>query len=103
MSEISYLRDASFLRQLDIENIKVYYVRILVLDKDEIPIRAIQGRVSAGSISINGNSNVRRSGNITFLAEETDNDLTDVDNLLSINKKINIFIGIENNIDTIHD
>jgi len=103
MGEINFLKDASFLRQLDIENIKVYYVRILVLDKNEIPIRAIEGRVSAGSISINGSSCVRRTGNVTFLAEEKKNDLTDVDNLLSINKKINIFIGIENNIDKIHD
>ena len=80
MGEINFLKDASFLRQLDIENIKVYYVRILVLDKKEIPIRAIEGRVSAGSISINGSSCVRRTGNVTFLAEEKKNDLTDVDN-----------------------
>ena len=103
MSEINLLKDASFLHKLSSENIKVYYAKILILDKNEQPIRAIEGRISAGSISLNGNSNVRRTGNITFLAEETENDLTDIDNLLSMNKKINIFIGIENNIDDIHD
>ena len=103
MSEINLLKDASFLHKLNLENNKVYFVKILVLTKDEIPIRAIEGRVSAGSITLNGSSNVRRSGNITFLAEEAENDLTDIDNLLSINKKINIFIGIENTVDTIHD
>lgn len=102
MNQISLVRDSAFLKQLDLSNIKVYYVQILVLDKEEQPLRAIQGRVSTGSISIDGNSSIRRSGSLTFLAEETENDLTDVDNLLSLNKKIKILIGIENNIDTDH-
>ena len=103
MKDISLLLDAPFLRQLDVENIKVYYVKILVLTKDEIPIRAIEGRVSGGSLSINGNSSMRRAGSITFLAEEKENDLTDVDNLLSMNRKIKILIGFENHIDKNYD
>ena len=103
MAEISALKDASFLRKLDLENIKTFYVKILVLDKNELPLRAIEGRVSTGSISIDSSSSIRRSGSITFLAEEKDNDLTDVDNLLSMNKKIKILIGIENNIDEHYD
>lgn len=103
MDNIDLLLDAPFLRQLDLENVKVYYVKILVLDKNEIPIRAIQGRVSGGSISINGNSAVRRAGSITFLAESKENDLSDVDNLLALNKRIKILIGIENNIDDHYD
>ena len=103
MDNIDLLLDAPFLRQLDLENVKVYYVKILVLDKNEIPIRAIQGRVSGGNISINGNSAVRRAGSITFLAESKENDLSDVDNLLALNKRIKILIGIENNIDDHYD
>lgn len=100
MAGISLVRDSSFLRKLDVSNIKVYYVQILILDKEEQPLRAIQGRISAGSISIDGSSSVRRSGSLTFLAEEKENDLTDVDNLLSLNKKIKVLVGIENTIDT---
>ena len=139
MSEISLSKDSSFLKKLDIENIKTYYVKIIVLGasveysitkqryleavktygrdseeakaalaaasaiSNEIPIREIQGRVSSGSLTIDGSSSVRRAGNITFLAEEEENDLTDVDNLLSMNKKIKILVGIENNVDTNHD
>lgn len=103
MAEISPLKDAPFLRRLDLENIKEFYVRILVLDSAELPIRAIEGRSSAGSISIDGNSNIRRSGSITFTAEEVENDLTDIDNLLSMNKKIRILVGIENLIDNHYD
>ena len=103
MSEISALKDAAFLKKLDAENIKVYYTKIIVLDKKEIPIRSIEGRVSGGSISIDGNSSVRRSGSITFVAEEDKNDLSDIDNLLALNKKIKILIGIENNIDKFYE
>ena len=103
MGEISLTRDADFLRALDLENLKTGYVKILVLDDNETPMRAIEGRVSNGSLTINGSSSVRRAGNLTFLAEETENDLTDVDNLLSIKRKIQILIGIKNTIDTIHD
>ena len=100
---INILQDAPFLRQLDIENLKTYYVKILVLDKNEIPIRAIEGRISSGSLSINGNSSIRRAGSLTFLAEEFGNDLSDIDNLISMNKKIKILIGIENKIDKTYD
>lgn len=139
MGEINLLKDSSFLRKLDLENIKTYYVKIIVLGpsieygllkkkyfdaikeygvnssqaeasyaavsaiSNEIPIREIQGRISTGSISINGSSSVRRAGNITFIAEEEENDLTDVDNLLSMNKKIKILVGIENTIDSNYD
>lgn len=103
MKDISILKDASFLKKLDLENIKVQYIKIIVLDKNEKPLRAIEGRVSTGSININGKSAVRRAGSITFLAEETENDLTDIDNLLSMNKRIKILVGIENHIDKNYD
>lgn len=103
MREISILKDAAFLKKLDVENIRVQYVKIIVLDKNEKPLRAIEGRVSTGSISINGKSAVRRAGSFTFLAEETKNDLTDIDNLLSMNKRIKILVGLENHIDKNYD
>lgn len=99
----SYLKDSAFLKKLDLENLKKYYVKIIVLTMDELPIRAIEGRVSAGSINIDGSSSVRRTCNLTFLAEEAKNDLTNIDNLLSINKKIKIEIGLENLIDSKYD
>lgn len=103
MSEISLLKDGSFLRALDQDNNKVFYVKLLILDKDELPIRDIEGRVSSGSLTISGSSSTRRAGNLTFLAEEQLNDLTDIDNLLSMNKKVKILIGMENHVDTEHD
>ena len=104
MSNISYLQDKDFLKSLDNDSNKFYWVKIEVLNAEEISIAKIEGRVQPGStISINGSSNIRRTCNITFIAEEQENDLTDVDNLLSINKRIKIEVGIENHINDEYD
>lgn len=104
IKNLSYLKNSDFLKRLDLENLKKYYVKIIVLTMDELPIRAIEGRVSAGSINIDGSSSVRRTCNLTFLAEHGEkNDLTNIDNLLSVNKKIKIEIGLENLIDDRYD
>ena len=94
------IQDTSFLKALDNERNKFYYARIVILDKLEKPIKSIEGRVQQGSsISINGTSSVRRTCNITLIAEEAKNDLTNIENFLSINKKIKIIVGIEKQID----
>lgn len=99
MENLSYLKDTEFLRALDNEVNKFYWVRIDVLDMEERTIESIAGRVLPGStITIDGSSSVRRTCSITFIAEEEDNDLTNVENLLSVNKKIKIMVGIENHI-----
>ena len=97
---MSNIQDAAFLKALDNERNKFYYARIIVLDKLDKPIKSIEGRVQQGSsISINGTSSVRRTCNISLIAEEAENDLTNIENFLSINKKIKIAVGIERWID----
>ena len=101
---LNYLKDSDFLKRLDLENLKKYYVKIVVLDMDELPIKEIEGRISSGSINIDGSSSMRRTCNLTFVIEESEeNNLMNIDNLLSINKKIKIEIGIENIIDDKYD
>jgi len=104
MGTYSYLKDKEFLKSLDTDSNKFFWVRIEVLDSNEIPIKNIEGRVQPGSsINLNGNSSVRRTCSISIIAEETENDLTDIENLLAANKKIKIFEGIKNNISTQYD
>ena len=101
---MDFIQDKNFLLRLDNERNKRIFVKITVLDNDEIPIEDIEGRItSGGSINIDGNSAMRRSANISFVAEEADNDLENIDNLLSLNKKIELSIGVENNIDNRYD
>ena len=104
MAVLDYLKDTSFLETLTKEKIKTVFAKIVILDNKELPIQNIEGRVTNGNLSINGNSSVRRTGNITLVAyENEDMTLTNVNHLLSMNKKIKIFIGIENKINSIYD
>lgn len=104
MQSYNYLKDASFLKLLDQTINKFYWVKIEVLDLDERPIQSIEGRIMPGStISIDGDSAVRRTCSLTFVADEEENDLENLDNLLSINKKIKVYTGIKNDIDNRYD
>lgn len=104
MGALSYLKDREFLKALDNYSNKFFWVKIEILDSDEIPIKSIEGRVQPGSsISLSGSSSVRRTCNINLIAEDEENDLTDIDNLLSANKKIKIFEGLRNDISRSYD
>ena len=104
MSALDYLKDKDFLKSLDNDNNKVYKVKIEVLNSDELSIRDIQGKVQPGSsVNLDGSSSTRRTCNISFVAEEDENNLTDIDNLLSANKKIKLYIGFKNRYLDIYD
>lgn len=85
-----------FLLEFDMEKIKDQYVKITILNFNEKPIQEIQGRVTSGSVNIDGNSAVRRTCSLNIIAQDKENDLTNIDSLISINKKINVEIGFKN-------
>jgi hypothetical protein len=91
-----YLSDSSFLAIFDTLQIKEQFVKITVLDLKERPIQDIQGQVTAGSLTVDGSSTVRRTCNITFMAKENQVQVTNVNNLLAINKKVRLEIGFTN-------
>ncbi len=91
-----YLNDMDFLIALDKLNIKTHYAKIILLSFDEKPIREIQGNITAGSLSVNGSSSVRRTINLTMLANENNSDIENIDNEISINKKVKVFVGYNN-------
>jgi hypothetical protein len=64
----TYLLDKNFLKQLDAENEREVYAKIVSLNIHEEPIESIEGRVTGGSISIDGSSSVRRSCNLTLIS-----------------------------------
>ena len=97
MNKYPYLQDSSFLKFFDSQRIKEQYVKIIILTFNEKPIKAIEGRVTGGNLNLDGNSSVRRTCNLSLVTEEKENDLTNIDNLFSINKKCNIEIGFLNN------
>ena len=91
-----YLKDSSFLKSFDSIRNKEQYVKITVLNFEEKPIQAIEGRVIGGTLNLDGNSAVRRTCNLSMVATDYENDLTNINNLLSINKKIELEIGFLN-------
>ena len=91
-----YLKDVNFLNSFDKSKLKQQFVKIIVLTFNEMPIAEIQGKVLSGNLSLDGSSAMRRTANISLVADEYINDLTDTKHLLSINKKVEILIGFTN-------
>lgn len=91
-----YLNDMDFLMKLDKLNLRTQYAKIILLSFDEKPIKEIQGNITAGSLSVNGSSAVRRTISLTMLADYSNSNLEDIDNEISINKKVKVLIGYKN-------
>ena len=92
-----YLTDSKFLSMLDEMRIKKHYAKITVLSfVDEKPLREIQGIATAGSITVNGQAALRRTISLTVSGVENENDIDNIENIISINKKVKIEVGLEN-------
>lgn len=90
------LADKVFLKKLDLYKNRIIYVKLISLDLDENPIEVIEGRATGGSINIDGKSAVRRSCNITLITD----DIKINNYYWSLKTKVNIFIGVKNEIDS---
>ena len=96
INNFPYLSDNLFLYQLDLEKIKTKIVKIVVLTKEERAIAEVTGRVTSGSINIAGDSSVRRTASLDFVADNQDTDDIDLKSLFVINRKVSLQIGIKN-------
>ena len=92
-----YLQDKRFLKEMDLLKLKEQLVKITVLDWAENPIKEIQGKITGGSLNLDGKSSIRRTCNLTMFVEDyNDINVTTINNLISINKKIQLAVGIKN-------
>ena len=62
------LLDKNFLKELDNYNSREIYARITALTVNELPIESIEGRVTGGTINIDGASAVRRTCSLSLVA-----------------------------------
>ena len=90
----NYLFDKEFLKQLDYNQEKQIYVRIISLTNDEYPREQIEGCITGGSINVDGASAVRRSCSLNMVALDEDAILTD--NFWCYNNKFKLEIGLKN-------
>ena len=88
------LLDKEFLLKLDETRERQIYVRLVALTFDEHPLETIEGRVTQGSLNIDGKSAVRRTCNLTLVA----NDLNINDFYWGTKTKFSLEIGVKNNI-----
>lgn len=89
------LYNKEFLLELDKQKNKIIYGRIAALNFQESPIETIEGRVTQGSINIDGASAVRRTCSLTMVAQDFDYH----DYYWGMNTKFRLEIGVENTID----
>lgn len=92
-----YLKDSKFLSMLDEMRIKKHYAKLTILTfVDEKPLREVQGIATAGSVTVNGEASLRRTISLTISSIEDENDITNIKNIISMNKKVKVEIGLEN-------
>lgn len=89
------LVNSDFLLALDKIKEKEIYARITVLSWQENPIEYIEGRITGGSINIDGASVIRRSCSLTLVAT----DLNINDFYWGLKSKFKLEIGVKNKID----
>ena len=97
MRKIEY--DRNFLKELDKCRDKVIYARITSLTFEELPIQTLEGRVTSGSINLDGDSAVRRSCSLSMVAK----DVNVIDYYWGLNTKFTLEIGVQNSIDKNYD
>jgi len=69
---------------------RTIYARITRLQWDERPIERLEGRITAGSISIDGNSAVRRTCQLSMVTPQTNI----ADYLWTLDTKFKLEIGV---------
>jgi hypothetical protein len=85
-----------FLLDLDKTKSKTVYAKITALRFDESPIETITGRVTQGSINLDGDSAVRRTCSLTIVA----NEFNYSNYLWGMNTKFKLEIGVRNTINS---
>ena len=88
------LYDKEFLKELDKVKNKIVYAKVTALTVEESPVESIEGRVTQGSINLDGASAVRRSCSLSIVAQEFDYS----DYLWGLNTKFKLEVGLQNDI-----
>ena len=90
------LLDKDFLKQLDEYRSHEVYARITALSVKELPIEQIEGKVTGGSVNIDGASAVRRTCNLSLVA----GDVNINDFYWGLHNKFKLEVGLRNEINS---
>lgn len=92
----NFLYDKNFLQELFGANERTVFARVTALTQKERPIEYIEGKVTGGSINIDGTSRVRRTCSLTLVAQ----DININDFYWGVKNKFKLEIGLKNNVDS---
>ncbi len=92
----NFLYDKNFLQELFGANERTVFARVTALTQKERPIEYIEGKVTGGSINVDGTSRVRRTCSLTLVAQ----DININDFYWGVKNKFKLEIGLKNNIDS---
>ena len=88
--------DEEFLRKLDEYPHKFLWAKIISLNMDEYPLEEVTGKITSGSVNVDGSSVLRRTCSMTMVAENVDiNEF-----YWGLKTKFRFYIGVENWIDS---
>ncbi len=90
----AFLLDRDFLRLLDLEKEKEIFAKVISLDFQENPMEEIEGRVTQGSVTVDGSSSIRRTCSLTLAAHE----LNIHEFYWGLNTKFQLLIGVKNTV-----
>jgi hypothetical protein len=88
--------DKQFLKELDNWRNKTIYAKVVALDFNDLVVEEITGKVTSGSININGTSAVRRTFNLSMISDINNVKINDF--YWGLNTKIKLEIGVKNDI-----
>lgn len=95
--EQDFLTDQTFLLKVNQYNIKEHWAAINILDfENEDVLARFEGKVVSGNMSITANSPTRRTGSLSVILDNDTYNILDIHNLIAIDKKISLSIGISN-------
>lgn len=94
---MDFLNDRSFLLKVNKHKVRHYYAAIMCLDfETEKPLARLEGKVVSGNVNVAANSSTRRTASLQLLFDEDTYKITDINNLIAIDKKISLSIGMDN-------
>ena len=91
----TFLLDDNFLEKLHNQSQREIWVKILALTINEEPVEEITGRVTGGSISVDGASKLRRSCSLNLVSDR----MSVNEYIWGLNTKVKISIGLKNKVD----
>lgn len=91
-----YLQNQEFLKLIDELQLKMTYVKIILLNWQEQEIEEIQGKIIDGNITVDASSSLRRTGSLSLVVDKEDIEYNQNTSRLALNKKVKIETGIKN-------